>query len=126
MAKELALDIAMHFFLDNSGWNYADAADEEAARMRENARQLAIAEQHAKDHGWSVEWTDDWEVGDHATFFGRDGYPTGNPTTCESATLYDASGSVLASLGCIDDATADYRRVVAAELALEAMNFPNG
>lgn len=43
------------------------------------------------------------------------------PTTCEAAIALDREGDVLASLGCIDDAEENYRRVVAAGLYWEAL-----
>ena len=82
---------------------------------------LAVAEVLAA-RGWRVVWEDDWDVGSHRDFYGPDSaYADREPDTCETAALVDESGDVLASLGCIDDATDEYRRVVAAELAAEAL-----
>jgi hypothetical protein len=58
-------------------------------------------------------------VTDHKAEY--DCYADGGPTTCETCTCYGADGAILASLSCIDDATPEYRRVVEAELASEAM-----
>jgi hypothetical protein len=84
----------------------------------EGAAALVTAERWAQSHGWSFVWEGDWDV-NHETEY--DCYEHGGPTTCECCVMYDEHGNVLASLGCIDDATDQYRRVVEAELALEAM-----
>lgn len=60
-----------------------------------------------------------WTIGSHIEQL--DSYDV-EPSTCESAVLYDATGNILADLHCIDDADANYRRVIRAELALEAMD----
>lgn len=52
-----------------------------------------------------------WDAQDHA---------------CEYCDLHDADGNLLASLCGIWDASADYRRVVQAELALEAIDAIEG
>lgn len=114
---------ARDFFLANIGTTYDPAKETPEVGTARVALMLAVAEQQAKEWGWSVEWSPDWTDSPHDHKYDS---CTTEPETCEMAVLCDESGSVLASLGCIDDATDDYRRVVAAELALEAMNFPNG
>lgn len=96
---------AVAFFMEHAGYSY----DPEA---------LATAEEYAFNHSLEYRWADDWSV-DHQKEF--DCYEDGGPETCEYCQLIDVDGKVLASLGCIDDATASYRRVIEAELALEAM-----
>lgn len=65
---------------------------------------LAKAEEVASDRDWQVTWEyDDFEPGS------------------ECAILHDEEGNVLASLGGIGGATDEYRRVVQAELASEAL-----
>lgn len=104
---------AERFFYDNSvNWGHETYNE---ARLR-TAREMAAAEQHAKDHNWRVEWCDDWEV-NHGDESGYD------PVTCEYATLYTEGDEALASLSCIDDADANYRRVIEAELAQEAIDY---
>lgn len=80
---------------------------------------LARAVVHATTKGWEWSWEDDPE-----------GWPKGGVCSCEcgaeikrceGCVLRDAEGNVLASLWSIWDADADYRRVVEAELAWEAM-----
>lgn len=80
---------------------------------------LAEAEQWAHDQGHTFTWRDDWEVLDHTEEY--DGYDT-EPSTCEWVEIVNAEGDPIGpSLGCVDDASDDYRRVIEAELAWEAM-----
>jgi hypothetical protein len=83
---------------------------------------MSAATDFATAQGWSVEWEDDWSLGmSHAEFFCGEAYPDGEPRTCEMATLVDAEGNWLASVGCVDDADTEYREIIAAELADEAI-----
>lgn len=84
-----------------------------------SAQRLAAAERWARAQGVTFSWADDWEVCAHVVEY--DGYVR-EPDTCEFCTLLDADGNVLASLGCIDDADDNYRRVIEAELAADAMH----
>lgn len=114
---------AEQFFYDNAGYSWdPNTETREEGRIR-CAKELALAEAYAKRHDWSVVWEPDWEIGNHQEFYGGD-LRDGEPATCEVATLYDEHGECLASLGCIDDATDEYRRVVAAQLALGVLPQP--
>lgn len=107
---------AVEFFHENAGWGYNPATETpEEGRMR-GARLLAEAEAWAREVGLRFDWRDDWDV-DHVAEF--DCYEDEGPTTCESAAAW-LGRTVVAALGCIDDATDEYRRVIEAELALEA------
>lgn len=86
---------------------------------------MARAERYAMEHNWEYYWEDDPEgcIGadcgetescDHACCQGK-------PHTCLHCQLVTPAGTVLASLGSICEPTYKYRRVVEAELALEAM-----
>lgn len=110
---------AVEFFYKYAGWSYNPGTETPEQGRRRSARELARAELLAIDNGWEFEWRDDWSV-DHVDEF--EFYENGGPESCESCTLYSAEGEVLASLGCIDDATDEYRRVVEAELAQEALS----
>lgn len=82
-------------------------------------RKLAEAEQWAQESGHTFTWRDDWDIPSHVDEF--DCYDE-EPDTCEWVEIVDADGDPLGpSLACVDDATDDYRRVVEAELAWEAM-----
>jgi hypothetical protein len=91
--------------------------------MTELEREQAYeqAREYAEGQGWYWVWADDWD--DH-THCGK-GYDDGTeyrPETCEYCQLMTHDGTtVLASLSCIDDADDNYRRVIEAELAIEAM-----
>ena len=77
------------------------------------ALRLARAELRATIEGYAVEWRDDPD--------GRDTFMNDQqPAECLVALLVDPVGRTVASLGGIGDPDRDYRRVVAAELALEA------
>ena len=66
--------------------------------------------------GLAFEWAPDWEV-DHREEYGYEN----EPETCEQVRLYDPdTGETLASLGCIDDASEDYRSSIERDLCQEA------
>jgi hypothetical protein len=79
------------------------------------ARHLAAAERYFYEKGWRIEWHHELDAGvvNHTA---EDGVET-----CEFALLLDADSNILASRGCIDNADSDYKRLIRAELALEAM-----
>jgi hypothetical protein len=109
----------VEFFEKHAGFNIAPGETEAEGRRRA-AVALASAEQWARDAGYVVAWEDD-DDGDHS-YTEQDEFEGYEVTTCEFAYLYDPEnpeGGPLAALGCIDDATDEYRRVVAAELAAE-------
>ena len=110
---------AERFFWLHAGFSYDSQTETKAQGKRRCAIEMAEAEAYAQDAGWTFEWQDDWSIGDHSRAF--DCYKQGEgPETCETCLLTDEDNRVLASLGCIDDATPEYRRVIEAELADEA------
>lgn len=105
---------AVKFFTENGGYRQRPNESETVARRR-SAESLARAEQYAFDHDWRVDWVVDpepYEMGDAEDEV---------PKEVFGAVLYDAAGKPLDSLWGIGDPTREYRRVVEAELALEAM-----
>jgi hypothetical protein len=77
---------------------------------------LAHAEEVAESLQWDTEWDEDPD--------GADSLGDVDPATVSEilvATLKDTDGEVLASLGSITDPDRNERRVVAAQLALEAL-----
>lgn len=117
-------DPAVIFFYNHAGWSYYKSGGEapEDGHWR-SARMLAAAEAWGKEVGLEFTWYDDWSLGmSHRQFYGEGGaYEEGEPTSCEVC-IAELDGELLASLGCIDDADADYRRVIEAELADEALD----
>jgi hypothetical protein len=98
------------FFYDNAGFSYNPATETIEQGKVKGAKSLAQAEAYAAEQGWIYEWTPD-QPG-----FEEEG------TNAEVCTLYGIDGIALASLCGISGATDNYRRVVEAELALEARN----
>jgi hypothetical protein len=97
------------FFYEHAGYSFdpkTETAEDGRARA---ARQLAAAETWAERVGVEYRWEDDWGIGSHR-----------EPETCEAVVAY-LSGRAVGSLGCIDDADANYRRLIEAEIASEAM-----
>lgn len=120
----MSTDEAVQFFYEHAGYNWQpDTETQEEGRMR-CARQMAQAEEWAKEYGYTVEWSDDWWIDREGHQREFDCYDEGGPQTCEVAVLINAGGDDVASLGCIDDATPEYKRVIEAELALEVMPEP--
>ena len=107
------------FFLRNGACGYNPATETKRQGYARQARQLAKAERDARALGYTFDWQEDWQL-DHQKEY--DCYPDGGPETCESCLMLDPDGKVVQSLGCIDDATPEYRRVVEAELALKALS----
>jgi hypothetical protein len=120
MAKLTPSQRAYWFFYKHAGFSYQPDTETRRAGRARCAAALARAERDGSALGFTFEWFDDWTVGDHEKEFGAV-YANGGPATCESCVCYNGEGEVVASLHCIDDATREYRRVVEAELASEAL-----
>jgi hypothetical protein len=90
------------------------------------AASLARAEAYAEAMGWTCEWQwDDCSAYDHCADWGceccKNEHTTQIDHQHEVCLLRNADGEVLAVLGGIIDADRDYRRLIEAELASEAM-----
>jgi len=89
------------FFYDNAGYSFNPATETPEQGKRRCAAELAKAEQDALNEGWRCRW-------------GRDD----DGEYCE---MWTSGGTwLLESLSGIEDPTPEYRRVVEAELALQA------
>jgi len=102
------------FFYKHGGYGRSPGQSVEEGR-RESAERLARAEAFGESAGWKVSWTtdqDEYQLGDAETE---------PPSEVLVATLLDADDNVLGSLGGIGDPDNNYKRVVEAELALDAM-----
>lgn len=122
---------AAAFFYQHGGYSVAPGETNEEGHRR-SARELAEAEQYARERGWWVEW-----VRDNSPCIGCDcgdascACSARRPHRIEGAILrgvvYEkgtgivGAPEVLASLWGICQASKEYKRVVAAELAEEAM-----
>lgn len=115
-----AKQAAYWFFLRNAGCSWNPKTETKLQGMSRGARQLAKAERDARALGYSFDWTDDWGIGSHVKEFGAESYPE-EPSTCEICIMRNEGGTIVQTLGCVDDATREYRRVVEAELALEEL-----
>lgn len=109
---------AEQFFYDHAGY-MAKASESLEEGHRRTAILLAYAEAWARRKGIRFDWADDW-AGDHS-YVDQAMFEGYEVTACEVCTAYSRKGNVKASLGCIDDASPEYRRVVEAELAMEVM-----
>lgn len=111
--KQTPKQAAYLFFLKHAGYSVKLGESQRSGHSR-SARQLAAAERDACALGYRFEWYDDDHFGNHSN-------EADAPEHCELCVCYDDHGHVVDSLGCIDDATPEYRRVVEAELAMEAL-----
>ncbi len=102
------------FFFEHAGWSYHPLTESRALGRTRCAVSLAAAEQAFMRADVSCVWEDDQpERG-------------AKYETCEWCSIRSADGSILASLGGITDADANYRRVIRAELALECLEQLEG
>lgn len=109
-----ALTEPFAFFLSHAGYSWEPATESKRAGRVRCARELASAESWSADAGLATVWEDDWSIGSHVREYGYDC----EPQSCELARLVDVStGETLETMGCVDGASDDYRRVIAAELA---------
>ncbi|WP_309382005.1 hypothetical protein [Cerasicoccus frondis] len=108
------------FFYKHAGFGYAPAQETEEQGKLRHAHELANAENAALEHELDFNWTQD--VCDSSEW--SDEAPAWEQWVC---TCRDAQGRILVALGCIDFGRdgapwgAPYKRVVEAELAVEAL-----
>lgn len=105
------------FFYHHAGWSTPPG-------HVESALGLARAEEEAKRRRWHVRWMNDedgWSIRrEHLQETGE------KADEVEVAILYDRNNNDLAALGGIIDASTEFKRVVEAELAIEALaNLPD-
>jgi len=122
MKRTKANTEAVAFFRENAGFSYDPKTETKRQGKERCAREYAAAEVWAKDNDLTVIWEHDSE--------GCIGCDCDNPE-CDCSTgadhetfwacLRDTEGEHLASLSCICKPDSNYRRVVEAELASEAM-----
>lgn len=111
---------AVEFFYANAPYSWCPAKETEEQGRRSGARALARAEVIAFYRDWNVEWC---EGVDEADFQDEDGQWRTAPASV--AILRSADESVLSSIGGIlENDDAEYRRIIEAQLALEALRGP--
>lgn len=104
---------AFKFFREHAGYGYDPTTETPEQGRDRGARKLAAAERYAFENEWTHEWRID-----------ESGCNCDTDTPCEKTSvcvLYDTNANIIASLSGICDPTAEYRRVIEAELAMEAM-----
>lgn len=122
------MQTAYQFFLKNAGYSFDPAKETREQGKRRCAREMAKAESTAVERGWYIEWREDFD-GCAGCECGSNECPCfrskGNRTSYhepQGCVVYDEPrGNVLASLWGICGADSNYRRVIQAELALEAL-----
>jgi hypothetical protein len=119
---------AVQFFYKHAGYSYDPKKETPRQGRLRCARQLAKAEHYAFEHDWTYSWQDDSCIGADCGETATCDHPCcqGTEHVCEWCALVDADGKQLASLGSICEPSSEYRRVVRAELALEAMPRASG
>ena len=114
--------IAFTFFLANAGFSYDPKTETPAKGRARCARQLAKAERDAAALGFTFEWDYDQEGCIGCSCDSPDcKCSTGEDHECLSCLCRNADGEVVASLSSICEPSREYRRVVEAELAEEAL-----
>jgi hypothetical protein len=107
---------AAAFFYDNAGYSWDDTRETPEQGKVRTAEKLAAAERFALDQDWYFEWDIDKDA--HLDRPSGIIQPEDKAYYCE---LWDSAGDNLLQCLCgIWEPTREYRRVVQAELALEA------
>lgn len=120
--ERTAEDTAADFFYEHAGWSYDPVTETPDEGRLRGAISMASDERWAQSVDLTFQWSDDWAVGSHVTYFGPGSAytdPDREPEICEVCVAF-LVGEVVASLGCVDEADQNYRRVIEAELAGEA------
>lgn len=115
---------AVAFFQEHAGWSYNPKTETAEQGKLRGAKALAKAERDAASKGLTFEWTDEGVRGCIGCDCGSDECPCSERTEheCFAVVVYNPDGEVVASLGSVCSPSREYRRVVQAELALEALN----
>jgi len=111
------------FFFDHAGYSWNPEQESEMEGRARCATAMASAERYAWEQDWAFEWSYDID-GCIGCDCGSEecACSTGTPHEVLVCELINDDREHLTSLGGICGPTADYRRVIEAELALEAMS----
>lgn len=117
----MSLTKAQQFFYREAGYSYDPAKETERQGRERGARRLAKAEREAREAGLRFVWETDTDgcIGCTCESNGCKCF-TEEPHECLVCLAYDAEGTLAGSMGGVCEPTQAYRRVVEAELALEA------
>lgn len=121
-AKQSAKQAAFWFFYREAGYSWNPQTQTRRQGRAETARKLAKAERDARALGYTFEWEYDQDgcIGCDCGNESCDCF-TGTEHECLCCVARDANGNVVASLGSVCNPSREYRRVVEAELASEAL-----
>ena len=108
---------AYHFFLKHGGYSYRPGQETRRQGRIRSAKAYAQAERDARRFGLTFRWDWDNDV-DDSWMDETERAQEHEWTYCVART---PDGRCVASLGGIVDATPEYRRVIEAELASEAL-----
>jgi len=111
--------MSVAFFYEHGGFSWVPATQTKEQGMQESAQRLAAAEAFAREADWYFEWDLDAPGRMLDRPQGENGEPIGDE--CFYCQLLDKDGEMLECLCGIWDPSREYRRVVEAELALQAM-----
>lgn len=109
------------FFFDNAGYSYNPKKETAQQGRIQCAKDLAFAELTAERMQWSYSWI--WDTDPDLSWMSEEERSQEHETFV--CILNDADGNWLESLGGITDPSNDYRRVIEAELAAEALAHLN-
>lgn len=115
----MALSNQQRFFYRNAGWSYNPQTETKRQGRERGARQLAKAETNAAKAGVTFEWVGDECIGCDCSS-DTCACCTGEAHASMCCIARDAAGHVIGSLGSICEPSREYRRVVEAEVAMEA------
>ena len=108
------------FFYEHAGYAYKPETETaEQGRIRCAIEMAQDEEKVTAMSSWHYEWSDDWEIDD--SWMTEE--EKAQDHTWEVCQLLDENDHVLASCGGIVDADPNYRRVMEAELAGEALSI---
>lgn len=126
----MAASVAARFFYREAGYSYDPATETRNAGRWRCAKALAKAEAFGRERGYHFVWIEDGDCIGCECGSKDCACASGRPHEVLTCVVYapeglefegwHVRGNVLASLGSICEPSADYRRVVMAELAEEA------
>lgn len=117
--KTMPADV--RFFYDHAGYSWDPKTETKAQGRRRCAEEYAHAER-SRPESWSFKWDYDPDIGP-TEWLDMMGSEQDAPDEVLSCVLVDSRGQHLASLWGIADPDRNYRRVIEAELTMEATDM---